>query len=271
MNVNSFLKDAGSKEPKKNQKSVGNGRSQQMKKKGKANPPVQAKAKKKPKTVFVSAAPATGAPTGKKKKVSAKKRKSLYVGRGNNSAINLKRLGGVGHSLGLQDLEKYIKPVMLIATGAVGAAFMDGKFIKGFVEDTLGVSEKWSPSVRTAIALAIGFTVARFSKKEEAKLVAIGLSGQQVLEFVRTLAEKANISFDAKPKATSTGGVKMVNGATRVSPFALSGVKRIDGVNRVAGVTRLNLGTVPQPISGARAAAPAPAPAPSTFSSEFPV
>jgi len=251
--VSSFLKSAERKEST-------------MKKRGKAKPPVQARTavKKKPKkrTInFAPAAPSTGAPAGKKKKAVAKKRRSLYVGRGNSSAINLKRLGGVGHALGLKDLEKYIKPVTLIATGAVGAAFMDGRFIKGFVEDNLNVSEKWSPSVRMAIALAIGFTVARFSKSEEAKLVAIGLSGQQVLQFVRDLAEKANISFDAKPKANSQAGVKIINGTTRVSPFALSGVKR------VAGVSRLNLGTAPRATFGTKAAAPAP----STFTSEFPV
>jgi len=251
--VSSFLKSAERKEST-------------MKKGRKAKPPVQAKAavKKKPKkrTInFAPAAPSTGAAAGKKKKAAAKKRRSLYVGRGNSSAINLKRLGGVSHALRLEDIEKYIKPVMLIATGAVGGAFADGKFIKGFVEGTLSVSEKWSPSVRMAIALAIGFTVARFSKSEEAKLVAIGLSGQQVLAFVRDLADRMNFSFDAKPKANSQAGVKIINGTTRVSPFSLGGVKR------VAGVSRLNLGTAPRATFGANAVAPAP----STFASEFPV
>jgi len=268
--VSNFLNNAGSKEPgKANQKSAGSGRSKQMsKKKGKAKPPAQAKAAAKKKAskpaqaFFTTTATTAGAAT--KKKAKAKKRRSLYVGRGNNSNINLKRLGGVGNALGLKDIEKYVKPVMLIATGAVGAAFMDGKFIKGFVENTLNVSEKWSPSVRMCIALAIGFTVARFSKSEEAKLVAVGLSGQQVLEFVRTLAAKMDISFEAKEKPKSSAGVKTVAGLSRA--FSLGGVKN---ASPFRGAARLNLGAnrpKPAPISGARIA-----PAQNAFASEFPV
>jgi len=176
------------------------------------------------------------------KKQPPKRRKKLFRGTVSKKGVSLRALGG---GFDMKSVERFIKPALLITGGALGMRILDATFIYDFVNGK--ITDRYHGPIRLAIALAIGIGVASFSKKDEAKLLALGITASQVIEFVAEFAKAniPNLKLTPKSSAPPLGGmarsVGRMDGVRALPTRGAPGLFNLNGASRVPPAPRRNM------------------------------